>query len=463
MPASLTRAEVLARFVTETADGAIPDCIRAKARRHILDTLACGLAGACSSEGIRLVAMLAATEPSGFSPAWGTPQLLSPRSAALANGTAAHAFELDDTGGCDHSGAVVVPAALAALDLAPGPVSGRAFITAIVLGYDVARRVLEACGAYAPHNEAGWHSTATCGTFGAAAAASRILNLSADQSADALGHAASFSGGLWAFIHDGAQTKRIHAGRAAEGGLLAALLAGGGLTGPHQVFEDVWGGFLKTLAPLSALPDALNQDLGRTWRLERVALKPHAACRGAHAAIDAVGEILARESLQASDIRAITVSGPTLLSSMCGGRDLSGLPGAQMSLPYALAVRITRGAADIDSYPAAVRDDAATRAMMDRVVLTEHPTLVGSEEPYVTLETQDNRIVEHRVVAALGSPANPLSDDAAWGKVRRLAAMVLSPPAIDALVAAIATLEEADDIRSLPALLACRTPPTPFL
>jgi 2-methylcitrate dehydratase PrpD len=126
-------------------------------------------------------------------------------------------------------------------------------------------------------------------------------------------------------------------------------------------------------------------------------------------------------------------------------------------------VRITRGAADIDSYPAAVRDDPATRAMMDRVVLTEHPTLVGSEEPYVTLETQDSRIVEHRVVAALGSPANPLSDDAAWEKVRRLAAMVLSPPAIDALVAAIATLEEADDIRSLPALLACRTPPTPFL
>ena len=130
---------------------------------------------------------------------------MTPLNAALVNGTASHAFELDDTGGCDHSGAVVVPAAVAALELAGRPVSGKEFITAVVLGCDIARRALEACGAYEPHNGAGFHSTGTCGPFGAAAAAAKILGLNALQTRHALGIASAYSGGLWACVHDGAQ------------------------------------------------------------------------------------------------------------------------------------------------------------------------------------------------------------------------------------------------------------------
>ena len=100
---------------------------------------------------------------------------------------------LTTTGGCDHSGAVVVPAAVAAVELADRPVTGREFIDAVVIGYDVARRPLEACGAYEPHNGAGFHSTGTCGTFGAAAAAARILGLSVRETQNALGLASSFS------------------------------------------------------------------------------------------------------------------------------------------------------------------------------------------------------------------------------------------------------------------------------
>ena len=270
-------ADAVAAFTTGTPFAALPRAIVAKARRHILDTLACGLAGACSAEGRAVRFALAASEPAGPAPVWGTPLALSPRAAALANGTACHAFELDDTGGCDHSGAVVVPAALAALSLAERPVDGRTLILAVVLGYEVARRALEACGGYAPHNEAGWHSTATCGTFGAAAAAAGILALTETETRDALGHAASFSGGLWAFIHDGAGTKRVHAGRAAEGGLLAALLARSRPRRPGAGLR----GRLGRLHPLLRAGDGRSRRLDARARRDVAArARRHQAARG---------------------------------------------------------------------------------------------------------------------------------------------------------------------------------------
>src|SRR4051812_32772735 len=222
---SLTVAQELGRFVARTRYEHLPADIVAKAKRHVLDTLGAALAGATSEEAKRMHAALTATEAPGLSPLWGTNLAFSPRNAALANGVAAHAFELDDTGGCDHSGAVVLPAAFAALDVTERPISGRELLTAIVLGYDLGRRMLEGFGGYKPHNEAGWHSTGTCGTFGAGAAAASILALDERACTSAIGLAGSFSSGLWAFIHDGAMAKRVHAGRAAEGGLLAAVLS----------------------------------------------------------------------------------------------------------------------------------------------------------------------------------------------------------------------------------------------
>ena len=169
---NVLKSEVLARFVVETPSEAVPDAMVKKAVRHILDSIGAGVAGAVSVEAQRLTAVLREEgEGPGRATLWGRGETMTPVNAALVNGTASHAFELDDTGGCDHSGAVVVPAAVAAVELADRPVTGREFIDAVVIGYDVARRPLEACGAYEPHNGAGFHSTGTCGTFGAAAAA----------------------------------------------------------------------------------------------------------------------------------------------------------------------------------------------------------------------------------------------------------------------------------------------------
>ena len=300
-----TIAKELGAFIAGTSYEQLPREVIEKAKRHILDTFGAALAGATSEEAARAKAALLTMEGGGTAPIWGTSESAAPRNAALLNGIAAHAFELDDTGGCDHSGAVVLPAAVGALSVLDKSVSGRAFLTAVVLGYDLGRRALEGFGGYRPHNEAGWHSTGTCGTFAAAAATASLLRLTPEQSASCLGLAASFSSGLWAFIHDGAMAKRIHAGRAAEGGLLAALLARAGVTGPTHVFEDVWGGFLKTYAHEPTDPGALTRDLGASWRIMRCAIKPYASCRDAHAAVDAIGRILGRHVIAPDDIVAV--------------------------------------------------------------------------------------------------------------------------------------------------------------
>lgn len=183
------RMQRLAQFCTDARFEDLPPALVEQAKRHILDTFGATLAGAVSD--VAKTAQKVFAGEAGRSLIWGTGQWVGAAQAAMLNGIAAHALELDDTGGCDHSGAVVI-------------------------GYEVGRRVLEACGGYAAHNGAGWHSTATCGVFGAAAASARILRLDAGQTLSALGIAGSFSSGLWAFIHDGSQSKKLHSGRAAE-------------------------------------------------------------------------------------------------------------------------------------------------------------------------------------------------------------------------------------------------------
>ncbi|MBZ6075323.1 MmgE/PrpD family protein [Microvirga puerhi] len=444
-----SRVAAIAQFVASAAPSDLPEPIRFKAARHTLDTLACGVAGAASREAQTTLDLILSTEQRGAVPIWGTSEALGVRSAALVNGIACHAFELDDTGGCDHSGAVVVPAALAAVALAEYPISGEEFLLAVVLGYDVARRVLEACGGYEPHNEAGWHSTATCGTFGAAVAAARILRLDAMCIAHALGHAASFSGGLWAFIHDGSQTKRIHAGRAAEGGLFAALLARAGVSGPSAVFDDAWGGFLKTFAPDSAQPEALCVGLGDSWRLERVSLKPYASCRGTHSSIDALGQILDGKGLAVDEVGQIEVRLSPFLHDMCGGRDVSTLPFAQMSLPYALAARLAFGQAGLSAYAADKRADPRLQAAMGRVSLIVDQDIAANEEPFVRVITSNGHVEEARVQKALGSPANPITENAYFAKIRSLTAMSLDEARAERLIEGVLGLWRQQDMRWL--------------
>ncbi|WP_413721780.1 MmgE/PrpD family protein [Sodalis sp. RH23] len=452
-PVAANPQQALVDFIANTSFDRLPPALVARCKRHILDTLGAGLAGAGSQVAQEMTRLLAEEGAAPQAVVWGTSLATSARNAALLNGVAAHALELDDTGGCDHSGAVVIPALLAVLPLCPQPVSGKALILATVIGYDIARRVLEACGGYAAHNGAGWHSTATCGVFGAAAAAASLLRLDAAQASSALGIAGSFSGGLWGFIHDGSQSKKLHAGRAAEGGVLAALSARRGITGPGALFDDRWGGFLSTFAAAGAAPGALTHELARIWKLERCSIKPYASCRGTHAAIDAAGLLLGRLNAGYQEIEKIEVRLCPFLNDMCGNMHLQTLAAAQMSLPYAVAARLVLGHAGLDAYGEQQRRDPRLLAMMSRIELRVDPALSADGEPEITLHTREGDRLTLRVDIALGNPANPVSDRQLRDKFLSLAAHALPATQAQTLWARGMDLEHETDIGALARLL----------
>jgi 2-methylcitrate dehydratase PrpD len=441
------RLQRLAQFCVDTRFEDLPPALVERAKRHILDTFGATLAGVDSD--VAKTARNVFEGEAGNCLVWGTNQRVSAAQAAMLNGIAAHALELDDTGGCDHSGAVVLPAVMAAVSMAEQPVSGHEFITAVVIGYEIGRRVLEACGGYSAHNSAGWHSTATCGVFGAAAASARILGLNAGQTLAALGIAGSFSGGLWAFIHDGSQSKKLHSGRAAEGGFLAARFARQGITGPTQLFDDVWGGFLKTLAPATSTPQALDAGLGAVWKLARCSIKPYASCRGTHSAIDALGLLLEQLKVPVDQVEDVQVSLCGFLRDMCGGQDVSTLAAAQMSLPYALASRLVQGHCWLQAYDDEQRSDPRIAEWMSRIRLEVDPQLSEDGEPVVTLRTVDGRQASLCVEVPLGAPGNPLSDAALEEKFFSLAMRVMSRERARELLGQLWRLESLESVRSL--------------
>jgi 2-methylcitrate dehydratase PrpD len=336
--AAATLTERLAAYWACARFEDMPDATVRLAKGFLIDTLAAGLAGSDSgvAAAARAGARAAAEDCGGSGQLWGRDERLPAAKAALVNATAAHALELDDFGGCGHSGAVVVPVVLAAAGRRR--LSGREALMSVLAGYDVAARVLEGAGGYRPHNDLGWHSTGTCGSFGAAAAAARAFGLDRQRFADALGIAGTFTGGTWAFLADGAMTKRLHPGKAAENGCCAALLAEGGMSGPRQVLEAEWGGFFATYSGDAATPEKTLAALGTEFRISRSGIKPYACCRGLHAPIDALLGIMGESGAASADIARMTVHGDQQFRRQFARFTPANLLEAQFSLPYALAV-----------------------------------------------------------------------------------------------------------------------------
>ncbi|KXF75057.1 2-methylcitrate dehydratase [Paramesorhizobium deserti] len=441
----------LAGFVATLRFEDLPDDVIAKTKIHIADTLGAALAGSRSREFATARKVI---NRGGEARIWGTQDFTSSRDAALVNGISAHAFELDDSGGCDHSGAVVLPAVLAALPRSGRIVTGRELISAVVAGYDVGRRVLEAAGGYDRHNGLGWHSTGTCGTLAAAAAVANLWNLPAAACRDAITLATSFSSGLWGFIHDGSQAKKIHAGRAAEGGLLAAQLAAEGFAGPSKVFSDVWGGFFNAFNKTSGEPGKLAEALGEAWKIRRAVLKPYASCRGTHSAIDALEDLLSETGRRPQEIVSMELRMSEMLMNMCGKKENGPLSSTQMSLPYALAARCIFGTAGLAAYSSECRSDPRIRPMMGRMKLQIDGTMQPLDEPVVILTFSDGSRVSRMVPRATGSAERPMQPWAIEEKFRQLAGMALEDKEVTRLWDLVNSLERLDDCRRLKTLLA---------
>ena len=451
-PYAATISGRMAAFATALRYEDLPDDVRKMAHLVLLDTLGCALAGSATAEVAQIrQAMIAASGDAGDSSLWGTAQTTALPLAVLANGAAVHAREIDDFGGCAHSGSVVIPAALGAA--ARMGASGKELLTAIVIGYDIAHRAMDGGGGYLAFKERGWHSTSTCGVFGAAAAVGRLLGLDEERMQWAIGYAGCNAGGTWAFIPEGAMSKRVHPGFAAQTGVMAAYLAASAVTAPATIFEAEWGGYYSTYMGGKATPENAVAALGTDFRIRRVGFKPYAACQGIHSSLDIVIDMRREHGISAASVARVTVRGSRTHVKQLSKQRVETMLDAQMSLPYSISAALTTGGAMLDQYTAEALCRSDVAGLATRVCVVHEPSVQNGEEPYVDVHLNDGKVLTGRMRVARGDWTNPLSEDDLRAKFHATAGMVLGSDEVAHLEKTIARAAELSDVRELAAQL----------
>lgn len=405
---------------------------RARAALAVLDWAGCAVAGAASPAG-RLMLDRAAAQGEGTASLVGRTARVAPSAAACGNGALGNVLEMDDVDkrAVLHPGPTVIPAALALAEACGA--SGPDLLDAVVRGYEAVIRIGRATG---PGHYRMWHTTATCGPFGAAAACASLLDLDMEGWTDALGLAGTTAGGLWQTRHEPRSlAKQWHAARAAQSGLDAAAMAQVRFAGPAFILEGPQGLFA------AACPDGEVEavvgapDAG--WAIHDVSIKPWGACRHAHAAIDAA---LMLRSIDPADIAAIEVVSYPAAVDFCDKRAPATVIEAKFSFQHAVAITLLDGRPPLAAFePAAIaRTDVAALRRLTSVKAGEpyagaYPARYGAEVA-VTLRSGE----VHRAAApdAWGDPENPVSRDDVIAKARDLIAWGGRGADADAIIAA---------------------------
>lgn len=364
----------------------------------------------------------------------------SPENAAFLNAMLAHTLELDDVhpASKNHASACLIPAAWSLGQFLQ--VTGPQLLTAVVAGYETAFRIGMAFGV-AAHRKRGWHATATCGIFGAAAACAQLLRLTPEQTASALGLAGSQSTGVWAFLGDGTNSKVLNPAHAAACGLRSAYLAKYGLTGPVHILEAQDGGLLGAMSDGGQV-EKVCAGLGETWEILRMDMKPYPCCRSAHGGIDGALQLrqcllTGREQGRDAEAQAVLERTESLTAAtykigyqqcaVSAGCLHPKTPGeAKFSLPYALAHSLLYGRVDGSSFTPEAVQDPRLQALLPRITVTEDPELTAAYPDHwscrTTLRLKNGQEVTAWVEDPTGSYRRPLSPQAALDKAESLLA-----------------------------------------
>ncbi|MBV8170175.1 MAG: MmgE/PrpD family protein, partial [Alphaproteobacteria bacterium] len=424
----MTVTSTLARYVVDAQPDDLPEAVRREGERAILHLIGCAIGG-CRHETVD--AAWAA-----FGPFAGPPQagLIGRRertdavTAALINGIASHVLDFDDT----HASCFVHPSGPVACALLPlaehHKVSGKELVNAFVLGVEVECRI--ANGVIPSHYEIGWHLTGTAGVFGAAAACGKLLGLDHRQMVWALGIAASQSAGIRENF--GSMCKSLHSGRAAQGGLAAALMAHRGFTSSETPLEGKRG-FVHVASTTQNL-DAITKDLGKTFEIMRNTYKPFACGLVQHPVIDACLRLRTAHNLKESQIdRVDLVVHPIVLELTAKRVPRTGLEG-KFSTFHSAAVALVDGDAQEAQYSDARVRDPVVAGLTARVHATGSPTL-GREAATLTITLRDGRVLKEHVEHAVGSLEFPMSDAQMDAKVLGLAVEVIGKEKAESLIA----------------------------
>lgn len=426
----------------------IPEAVQAVAIRCLIDTLGVALAGSASDVAAQARALISLTAAEGDCAVLASERRFSAPAAAFANAAAAHALDFDDNcyPGFVHGSVVIMPAALAVAQMRG--LSGSALLTAFVVGaeceYALARMLTRHI------YDQGWWTTGVLGSLGACAAACHGLGLSPEQTAHALGIALSGTGGMKASF--GSDAKVLMAGRASESGVVAALLARGGSSGPADIVEHPRG--LAAMFNAGVLDTAVLGRLGLDWRLltPGVDIKRIPVCLSSHAAVDALRELLAEPGADRNAIERIVCDVPPIVVQNLVYNVPVTRQQAQFSLQFALAATWLEGDVDLDN----VSEEMATRsdivACMQRISLHSSarwsdPLLLESapEGAWVKVWLRGGSTRERFCAMPVGTASNPLSHSLLRAKFLKCATQVLP------LTEAHALLNGLEEVQSLPA------------
>ena len=368
--------------------------------------------------------------------------------AAMMSGASSHVLEMDDLHRRSilHPACVVIPAVLAVAEKETS--SGKDLLLGISTGYEVAIRVALGVGLSHYHY---WHTTSTCGTFGAAAGAAKILGLNEEQTVWAFGSAGTQAAGLWEFLAESAMSKQLHPGKAALNGLLAALLAGGGFTGARKILEGEKAFFKATSSDFDEAK--CLHKLGEKFFCEDNSLKYHASCGHTHSAIDSVLEATRDEPVEPDQIKAVE------LSLYQGSLDLlqnieAKTPYlAKFNLPFCVATALKYGQAALEDFTAERLKDPALLSLMDRIRIKSDPKLTASYPDKwpaeVKIYTTDGRCLEGSADYPKGDPQNPLTEAEVISKFKGLTKGVLQASKAERIVERVLNLESLSKVDAL--------------
>jgi 2-methylcitrate dehydratase PrpD len=446
----------LARFAARLRYEDLPPEVVERIKLCVLDHIGCTLYGA-TLPWTRKVAELAEAEHArGVASLAGMGRKTSVSLAVMVNGTAGHAFELDDIHkeSIIHMGSLAPPVAFALAEAHGG--STREAIAAMVAGYEIGARVGNAATMSLFFR--GFHPQGTSGVFAAAAAASRMLALDEHRFQHALGLAGSQAGGLMA-AQEGAMVKRFHSGRAAQSGVYAATLAAADFTGIPDVLEAAYGGYLTCYSD-EPNPARLTAGLGETWETLNVGFKPHASVTSIHTALDGLAEIMRDHGLTAADVARAEVGLSPMTHVHCAWEyKAQGVTAAQMNLYYGLAVIALDGMAFTEQYREARLRDPKILDFIERIRACVDPEIERMGAAFrhaarVKVRTRDGGEFEKLFLHRRGSPEHPLKPEEIEYKFRQVVSPCIAKADADRIVKLANTLDTLPDLSPLIALYA---------
>ncbi|MGW4483832.1 MmgE/PrpD family protein [Amycolatopsis sp. NPDC004368] len=446
----MTATAEIATWAARQRDEQLPGEVVTHVKRLLLDHLG-GVVAASRFPVAKLVADYAAVANPGTEATAVGFGRRSAEGAALVNGTAAHSLEVDDgyTPGSVHPSAVAFPAVLAAAQRHGA--SAERLLSGAAVALELTCR-LAAAGHPATWRN-GFHNTPLAGVVAAAAGVSTVLGSDAARTEHALGIAASHAGGLFAFLGQDAEVKRLHAGKAARDALASAELAARGLTGPSGVLEGAKG-YFEAFAHNDHDPRVVVEGLGRDWALLRTYVKPYPCCRHLHGPIDAALKLREERGFDVTRVTRVAV-GTYTVASHHNATTVDSFLGAQMSIPHAVAVALLVGEVGLAEFDPATFGREDVRALTAKVEVTadaEADAVYPVERPArVTIDLDGAEPLSLRVAQPYGEPDNPVSDAALEDKFRRLCAPSLGEDRITKTIEAVRALEDLSFLTELAA------------